>query len=312
MSIILYPGNYNQPSPPQTKDAGKEKDRKIKIFVVFQWNKIFYPLDDCNLQRSLNTILASPKEEERKRSVLNKFPALNELIRLTKEAEVSDRNNLAPLLFVLAGIKPALVIERFYRIPFRRIAQLMQKFPHVNLANDNKYFYIINENPLPEFDPRKFIHAFDEKYTNIKIAACWSFQNQCKSSIAVQLLSYLLGYGANWEAFNAHTHRAIPDETIFSDEHYLSLGQALEPGVPHTRTELVSLGKEYSREALERKRPNYKFDSPEFDRLHKIYSSHILAEIPYRTDYIQNSLMYKERLLEAFNIPQATSGQIFS
>lgn len=225
--------------------------------------------------------------------------ALETLIQLIKEASFADRHNLVPILYVLAGIKPVLVIEKFHKVTVNQIGNLALKLPNLSVAVDHEYCYIINENPLPEFDPRKFIKSFE--FTSLKEAACWAFQNR-SNPIAVQMLSYLLGYGPTWEAFHAQVPRPAPDKMIFSDEHYLSLGKAVQHGGTNSREEFISVGKMYSAEALKGNRPAYKFDTAEFSRLHSVYGGHIIAEIPYRTDYLQNSLRYKERLLESYGI----------
>ncbi len=250
-------------------------------------------------------------------SLFDSFPHLQPHIQLIKSLPESNlKNNHVNALYVLAGIKPVLVVEGYYSSEEAApIEEWSKHFPHLKwVQNTRRDHLLVNEHPLPEFDPRIFIENFDQTYTDIATIAAEAFvsQNQLTSD---KLLSYLLGFGPSWEAYAGINkmrylthHTAL---TIFSDEHYLQLGKALHafnPGSSKTaasREACIQAGQQFSINAPNHPWPKFQpFQIPiEQQKIEKLYMQHMIDRISFHTDYIQTGMKYRQRLLRLLDIP---------
>lgn len=233
------------------------------------------------------------------------------------------QSELINAICVLAGLKPVLAIMK--NSPLHPFCEKNHtwgngiKLLRFEDASGGGYF-LINEHPLPEFDPRKFIDQFEKKYESIEAAVMHAFPdlgNQETSIESEQLLSYLLGYGPTWEAYRGvswlwHMNGGAADDhvketwfkgaNVFSEEHFLQLGTALSQNRNLSREALIQNGKNYHANAK-----NQNWTPPDAqanwkNKMNKLCMHHQADPISYQTEYIQNGTRYREAIFELFGI----------
>jgi hypothetical protein len=251
---------------------------------------------------------------EIRKSIYDKFPPLQNFVQLTLDPSNMHKFDYVNTLYVLAGIKPVLVVEQGYDYlaPLQNFSSFFSNLNWIKSKSGDHL--LINEHPLPEFDPRRFINNFDGVYSNLAAITPVAFRNQNKLDTD-KLLSYLLGYGPTWEAYaGINKLRYLSSHTslsIFSDEHYYQLGKALyakENGDSSTllsRERLIELGQQFSLKAASYPWPKFTpFDLPkEIIAIERLYMNHHVGPIGFNTEYIQAGMKYRRRLLELFGIP---------
>ena len=245
--------------------------------------------------------------------IYDKFPQLQNFIQLTLDSRNIHKFDYVNTLYVLAGIKPILILEQGCGdvAPIHNFSSFFSNLKWIKSKRGD--YLLINEHPQSEFDPRKFINNFDGVYSNLAAITPDTFINQNQLDTD-KLLSYLLGYGT-WEAYaGINKLRYLASNTslsIFSDEHYYQLGKAhyaKEKGGSSSlisRERLIELGQHFSLNAAAYPWPKFKpFDLPkEQIAIERLYMNHHVGPIAYHTDYIQAGMQYRRRLLEIFEIP---------
>lgn len=258
--------------------------------------------------------------------ITNKMPQLLDLIKIMQELprrHIIARNDLNQVLHVLLGLKPVLALEPDSSNTAKNIIVLTAPFfPHVRfIQKDQNFCFLVNEAPLPQFDPRAYIRDFDKEYRSIGDAVAAAFPSS-ENQKADQLLSYLLGFGPSWEAYMLNTARLYPytpyenrDIAIFSDKHYLQLGKSLAKGKESSDSEYIQQGKDYHgrlselyKEAQEESKKltkserlqRIKASNAQFKKIYSLNMDHVADEVSYATDYIQAGIAYRERLQAAF------------
>lgn len=323
-TISSHLSNYGVEHYTISHAAGKTKikidniqEEKIKK-IVEEWNARHGKRCVLNENHEIEINEATLQEMLRS-STLSKdsFPELDELLQLIKNytrsnnpVEDSLHSDYINFLYVLAGLKPVLVVERCpdeQRAIFQKIAK---EFPHISTAVDTwENLYLINEHPLPEFDPRNFIADFDKKYKSIQEAVCNAFPNQNQAETD-QLLSYLLGFGPTWETYASGSRRGYLENcrVIFSDEHYYQLGKAQNDKL--SRGELIELGKKISHDLITivpKRNILLEYDElPEVQRIVSLWVFHKIGPPSFHTDYIEQGMKYREELLKLYDIPPYT------
>lgn len=185
---------------------------------------------------------------------LRNEPSLSPLKEVIESLDVQNPYNFPYILGainVLLGIKPALVIEPLKDLSEKKsryeLFEILQRIASLNPncrfvpGLDLKYTsYFVNEAPLDQFDPRKYIQPkfFDQYHNSITEAILENYYckkiplTEWETVKNTQFSSYLLGYGPTWEAYvrpreYAPTVVGNPRKRIFSDQHYEELGKAL-------------------------------------------------------------------------------------
>jgi hypothetical protein len=255
---------------------------------------------------------------------VNSYPELNIFIDIIKAPE---RNKIAKdlinAIYVLAGIKPVLVIESSRSKEIKDlIIEFVIAFPHLKqVAPVDNYgnFYLINEKPIAEFDPRRFINEFSEEYQNLADAVTYAFPSQ-DSPKTDKLLSYLLGFGPTWESYAGIGKRMYLKKntslSVFSEEHYFQLGEAIYKNknidtANLTKKQYVEKGKKYSLNVQNKEWPNcltaIMQPSPIEKEIKKLYMEQVIDETSYQTSYIQKGIEYRKVLLNNLNISGISS-----
>lgn len=271
-----------------TKEQTLENEVTLKKEVTFQ--------DFLNNYLESDVLINT----ETKMIILKNYPALNKIIEeINHTIDKKSKIDLMNALYVLAGIKPVLQFYGKDNQNFVMIKNLFKSFSNLKFVQDSSNGYLINEKPLAKFDPRKFILDFDKNYSSIEKAVTYAFPNQMKKDTA-KLLSYILGYGPTWEAFNRIPSNAL---SIFTDEHYYQLGKALN------EMDEKSKKKNLSKEELIKKGKNHSLNyqkwwlgSDSGIIINKLYMYQVLDEISLQTDYIQTGIKYRKKILNLFNI----------
>jgi hypothetical protein len=284
------------------------------------WQKT-YPTSTCPLLDNSSIV-----------EFLNDFskylPKLQEIIQMINSSHNNTRLDLVNALYVLAGIKPTAVFDR--PRSHATIKSFQSLFPHLKLIHTPRQllstYTLINEAPLPSFNPRKFIKDSDFNFKDLgeAIVSSWlptltSLNDFIRRD---QFLSYLLGYGPTWETFNCgnrmgyssawqasiseNNKAQILSVSIFSEEHYLQLGKALhqkekeKKSSQRSREELVTAGQDYHLDYRNHTRANSQ--SQEMKTIHTLYTYHVVSELAFQTDYIQKSMLFKKALLGLLRI----------
>ena len=119
--------------------------------------------------------------DEAKEEMFHQFPGLQEIIKaIQAEKNTSIKVNLVMALYVLAGIKPVLQLYDTDNKDAKTISDLFKSFSNLKFVQRGTNYYLINESPLAEFDPRKFILNFNQHYSSIEEAVTYAFPNQGK------------------------------------------------------------------------------------------------------------------------------------
>lgn len=159
-------------------------------------------------------------------------PRLEELIQYIKQhpKDSKNRENALGALFVVLGIKPAIVFELDIEKKLKNILNKIKNDTLI-LSKRNNPQYFVNEQPLEAFNPRRFLEPLSNPQVSLYDAVqfCFANQNQLHTD---QMLSYLLGFGPTWEAYSRkgssgskHTDIGVP--SWFTDSHYQELGKVL-------------------------------------------------------------------------------------
>lgn len=250
--------------------------------------------------------------EEYRKIFLNKFPQLQKVIETINEGV--HRTSLINSLYVLAGIKPVYVWDDNNQHNQEFFELCSKEFKHIKVVkaegiHTNDY-YLINETPLYEFDPRRFINNLDKNYQSLEAAVTYAFPNQDRVETD-KLLSYLLGFGPTWEAYagiSCKRNRKYSNLTtlsVFSEEHYFQLGKVLcDKEVP--RNQLVAIGQEYNLNLRKKEWPNMldNANSKEGKEITKLDMQHIVDKVSFQTDYIQRGIAYRRRMLSLLGISE--------
>lgn len=225
------------------------------------------------------------------------MPFVNDLRR-------ADRKNILRItyvssIYVLMGLKPLYVCSP-NEAPLIRWFQ--RNFPHLRIVTHEQDTYLINENPLASFHPKKYIAGFSG---TIEKAILYAFPHLGLKDTD-QRLSYLLGFGPTWEAYAGRNQKKYKDEaqpSVFTDEHYLELGKVLNPlGDYHQQ---VEAGKNHHLHYKEHPYLPTKSGPPSTDEekeMDKTYNHFIVDSISIKTPYLQQKIALQKRLLEYLQI----------
>ncbi len=279
-----------------------------------------------NFQAELMNFFESENEiytEADRTAFLEKFPILDKIIQDFQTIDQREmRNILVNALYVAAGIKPVLVVEDENNSgnsfgPYLRL--IANAFPSLKLVETNSWpkYYLINETPIEEFDPRRFLKDLDASYASLELAACFAFPHQDLKKTD-QMLSYLLGFGPTWESYanirgglGQRLYTDFSSESIFSDEHYLQLQEASHRDNPSTtmsRQELIENGKRLSVDLQNREFSANLFfhlDSSESMRTAlSLYMYQHIDDFSYQTRYIQKGIAYRAQFLKLLGLPE--------
>ncbi|MBI3211657.1 MAG: hypothetical protein HYZ47_03105 [Simkania negevensis] len=249
--------------------------------------------------------------EEGVKTELSTNPALDPLRKLIKAGEKCGKKSEAmQVIYLLFGLKPALVLEDITdseeMVQAIRIVCPLNPSCRWKKSTDSclfKGYYLSNESPLPPFNPRQYIRStvFTYPQTIDAIGDCFLKQN---TPYYDQFLSYLLGFGPSWEAYEKNKNKTatLPqiDQDVFTDAHYEQLGHALAG--PSPSQSFSAIGREYSQSM--RKLKKIKKGLTQHDLLtHNMKQLHIYFvadETVIKTPYFKASLYYHWKVALVF------------
>lgn len=286
---------------------------------------IFADFNAGRFQRKIRLFFES-KETFIFHDFIKEFPRLELVAEVICNPEnINIRPSLVNALYVFSGIKPVFVIERGIECDStrRNIEMLVSIFLEFSdlkfIKHESGDWYLINENPLREFHPARFIDGFKKKYGCLEDAVIWAFSNQNQMETD-QLLSYLLGFGPTWESYAGITRRPYLKShkicSIFSEQHYFQLGNAIEKVSGNlkklSRIKYIELGKKHHLNVSSYNWPSMMsiiVDLPqELQDIERFYMQQMIDKISYQTKYIQKGMSYRKRLLALFK--QADGGNL--
>lgn len=207
------------------------------------------------------------------------------------ERNTVGRNVIIPAIYVLAGLKP--VLTENGAIQAHLLRQFQRQFPHLKIFTIGEDTYLVNENPLPLFHPKKYIAGFSE---TIEKGISYAFPKLGLKDTD-QRLSYLLGFGPTWEAYAGRNKIEYEDDaelSVFSDEHYLELGRVLNPN--GSREDQIQAGRKYHDNY--KTHPYEKTRGSEVQELDKTYNGFVADSISFKTPYLQKKIALQKHLLE--------------
>lgn len=277
------------------------------------------PKMDQFLRNTIMELLNSENEShinEIKEELFKKTPELKAVIdHIIAQTSDDIKVQQVQILYTVLGIKPVQVLEQYMgdrEAMLEPFKPLISKLSSIKLSTQDKddHWYICNESPQADFDPRKYIENFDRDYHSIEDAAKYAFPHQVET-VPEQLLSYILGFGPSWEIFALRFHPLSNfknnEQSCFSNEHYLELGRAITPNPQQVpKEQLVANGKKYSLARINEKRTRdiYKGSEALFEQMESLYLNQQVDDVSFKTDYIQKSMECRRRILSAFSIPK--------
>lgn len=196
---------------------------------------------------------------------------------------------------ILETKKKWVAIQEFDFSP-RRICYTRAGMPITEVMESTKQICITNEKPLEAFDPRRFLYPLQQDPSiSLSDATIYCFNEQYKQN-AEQMLSYLLGFGPSWEAYNANAKLNFdPKNSIFTESHYEELGKIFSKDNP------IEIGYLFHLKHLSFHIPHFQPQSNEIKKLLlNTSSSHIIDAVSSQTEYFQKSYTLKKWLLDSY------------
>lgn len=269
-------------------------------------------------QDDLRALFACKERESMRAHLSEKMPHVLEFLKLANtvgKTDIMAHNTLMQAVYVVVGLKPALAIEPRCPGTAKNILILAtQFFPHLRLIQrKDGHSFLVNEQPLPEFDPRAFIRNF----TTISEAVTASFPSNYDQK-KDQVLSYVLGFGPTWEAFMlnaAKFEKTQPidiEASVFTDLHYEQLGKSLAKGSSSTERTFIDAGKKYHQSlgalcnkvtsqqqkmTIKEHLESIKEQFTTFKQINDLSMEHIVDDVSLQTDYIQAAIAYRKLLV---------------
>lgn len=249
--------------------------------------------------------------EEGVKTDLNTNPALAPLRELIEVGErCGKKSETMQVLYLLFGLKPALVLEEIAdseeMVQAIQAACLLNPSCRLRKSTDlclSKGYYLSNESPLPFFNPRQYIRSEVFVYSKSidAIEDCFLKQNKPYYD---QFLSYLLGFGPSWEAYEKNKNKTaiLPSigRDVFTDAHYEQLGHALAG--PSPSQSFSAIGREYSQSMRKLKtiKKNPSLIDPLTHNMKQLHIYFVADEIVTRTPYFKASLHYHWKVASVF------------
>ncbi len=272
------------------------QSNQLNLTMKALWQKTYpsipFPLMDSDTNEYWKEILAKLMSY---RENLETF--VNELIPAERKSIL--RTTYISAIYVLIGLKPLYVCQNDVAFLLRKFQRI---FPHLRIVTHQQDTYLINENPLASFHPKKYIADFSG---TIEKAILYAFPNLGLKDTD-QRLSYLLGFGPTWEAYAGRNQKKYKDEaqpSVFTDEHYLELGKVLNPLGDYQQQ--VEAGKNHHLKYREHGYMPTKYGPPSTDEekeMDKTYNQFIVDPISFKTPYLQKKIALQKRLLEYLQI----------
>ncbi len=230
-----------------------------------------------------------------------KFQRLIRYIRETKNAYAVSA------LMVILGIKPAVVFEVLSHAP-AELFSILEEIAGGSLVlrKDLGGTYFVNEHPLSQFDPRKYLKLPNRPLIDIAIE---NFPNQ-NQLLTDQILSYVLGFGPSWESYSVNC-RYIQNRQVvkccFSEHHFTQIGRIIYQKLFHKRAtyhQAVMLGHAYHCQyvnIIKYREYIYRGHTRSADRLlNRTGTGGIYDGLALQTDYFKQSYTLKKWVMETF------------
>jgi hypothetical protein len=154
----------------------------------------------------------------------------------SKDADTNPRqvqfltHNLVAILLVILGIKPVVTFNSEdwdkFLLAYSNFDEITAYFQNVKFVKERGYCYVVNESPLPIFDPRHYLLKCQSIAE--EIVAYFPYQEAVR---AQQRLSYLLGFGPTWEALflqNIYRNLRMSSSQEYKPEHFQQLGASIK------------------------------------------------------------------------------------
>ncbi|MES2200251.1 MAG: hypothetical protein V4489_08815 [Chlamydiota bacterium] len=271
------------------------------------------PIEVSEIQRLSNTdfltdedCLSSETLSEEKAILTSKIESHSDLVDYIKRTKGWERREALCALFTILGVKPATIFEgklektELYSILLKKYN--LHEFKFKNSRNDRS-FCLANESPLEIFNPKRFLEPLQNTRLTLAKATidCFIQQGQEETD---QMLSYLLGFGPSYEAYQENAFRKFDSgKSIFSDAHYEELGGVF------SKTDLKEIGFHVHEEKAKLAQSRFdnkvkwiqKTNNSTIEKiLCKTGTAHIYDGISARTEYSKKNLSLKKWVLENY------------
>ena len=256
-------------------------------------------------------------EEKKQINLLMQNPETQPLLTFIKERKGAILDSCVEksalgALFVLLGIKPALVKDavELDKELLSVLTNLVKEKDNLFLKAFNNFdgVYFVNENPFPSFNPRNFLNLSSEVSFTKAIAICYPNRGHETH----QCLSYLLGYGPSWEAFQTNLgyqeKRSI--SCIYNSNHYYEIGKVLNQSlfkIEKDKSEIESLGFIFHSQfvsLVEQGGCRYAKRNIAPDKIKRMLgitgTAQIFDGLTARTDYFKKSYTLKKWVMETY------------
>lgn len=213
-------------------------------------------------------------------------------------------------LFVLLGIKPALVIEESVDDKvFSILTDLAEEHPdlYLDAPKGSGKVYFVNEKPFSFFDPREFLNLSPKVSLRDAVATCFSRQGQRDAD---QFLSYLLGFGPSWETYAIYTSYLDQERNsvscVFKRKHYFEIGNVLKQSLfkeDKSKSEIEKLGFTFHSQfasLIGRCDLNKENSSAIEAMLAKTGTKQAFDGLTARTDYFKKSYTLKKWVMDTY------------
>jgi hypothetical protein len=235
-------------------------------------------------------------------------PKIQPLLTYISRAEKKLRSNALASLFVILGIKPALVFEANSSLDPALITLLQEiSGGHLILREERSDRYFVNERPLAFFDPHRFLTLLPTVSLAEAVIHYFPRQNQLDSD---QMLSYLLGFGPSFEAYAtncSYVRHSDPVKCCLNENHYYEIGKVLYQHFFHKigdNLQLATLAFAYHCQVVTLfRRYQWANDQPVrpvHDLLKNTGTTCFLDGVAARTDYFKKSYTLKEWVMETY------------
>jgi hypothetical protein len=214
--------------------------------------------------------------------------------------------DMVAILLVILGIKPALTFNAYdwdkFLLVYTAFDEITAHFPYVKLVKNAWHQFVVNESPLPIFDPRRYLVNCQSMAEEILT----HFPNQ-NTAVADQRLSYLLGFGPTWEALflhNIHQNRRYTASKEYQPLHFQQLGESIKRVSQSPLTE-EELGRSYHGQVVNGEVEPRQIESEHV--LHLLFTtgtSQAYDKLSMQTTYFKQSCFLKQHVLNKINPSQ--------
>lgn len=237
-------------------------------------------------------------------------PSVKNLMEFLESSKCTHPKEIMGVLCVIVGIKP--VFQYYTHQELKNLGidsylqNILEEFPNVGVIYDkpNGYCYIVNEKPLPIFDPRRYLKRFNKSIAR-EVQSCFPNQGSPKMD---QRLSYLLGFGPSWEALainGAYGRKPKLDpNSQYTQEHFKQTGTVLCEAFDAEDVSPSSMGKFYYNQFLQFVPITGSIMekcAEVNETLSTTNTNQVYNGLTMRTEYFRKAVYLKKYLLEKLN-----------